>query len=523
MPAAGGTNGAVAVWNICNVAGPMQIVDPDSGAQITTVGLQGRPSWSPDGRRIATVDHFDGMVKVADVAAGTIDVVADLGLGPYHVGDDCATFEKIGWSPDGTSLLLQYGGSYGADFVVRVVRLDGSADRTLFEQPQLPGVGSSLAARWLPDGQVMIADVASDTEGDLVVQRGDPWGSWPPPPTSIHRPDFPHVSAPSISPTGDRIALTVMGEIPAEGCSTAAACTGGIVIVEIADGSAHTISTHRPDGPSTFSPDGSQVAFVEYDYDLTYPAILVVSKVDGSGERIIEGMEAGDTASWSPDGRSVVVGGFAVRRADVDSGAVVELVPNPPERRCPRLRDRLGHQGKHGLNSMGATGVSTADCARPVYARIDLVRLAHQRSGTPIPCGATPTWTARCGQFRTGRRSAGRCCAVPEGHAACSSLTSPSVQLACVVRSRHVPPSQRCGAVAWCQAVPSRGSRMITGVSVDRRLAYASSRGSTATQCCHSRSRSCPAAGRARTGRGCWSVSRTMASGCASRLSHHEG
>ena len=37
-----------------------------------------------------------------------------------------------------------------------------------------------------------------------------------------------------------------------------------------------------------------------------------------------------------------------------------------------------------------------------------------------------------------------------------------------------------------------RGSRTITGVSVDRPAAYASSLGSTATQRCHSRSRSSP-------------------------------
>jgi hypothetical protein len=68
---------------------------------------------------------------------------------------------------------------------------------------------------------------------------------------------------------------------------------------------------------------------VEYDYDLTYPAILVVIAVEGSGEWVIDGMAAGRTASWSPDLGSVVVGGFAVRRADLDSGAVVELVPQP--------------------------------------------------------------------------------------------------------------------------------------------------------------------------------------------------
>jgi hypothetical protein len=57
-------------------------------------------------------------------------------------------------------------------------------------------------------------------------------------------------------------------------------------------------------------------------------------------------------------------------------------------------------------------------------------------------------------------------------------------------------------AIVWRHTVPSRGSRTTTGVSVDRRPAKASSCGSAAAQRCHSRSRSEPAAARARTGRG---------------------
>ena len=45
----------------------------------------------------------------------------------------------------------------------------------------------------------------------------------------------------------------------------------------------------------------------------------------------------------------------------------------------------------------------------------------------------------------------------------------------------------RADVIARCQAVRLRGSRTITGVSVDRRTAYASSLGSTATQRCHNR------------------------------------
>jgi transposase len=47
--------------------------------------------------------------------------------------------------------------------------------------------------------------------------------------------------------------------------------------------------------------------------------------------------------------------------------------------------------------------------------------------------------------------------------------------------------------------------------------------GSTATQRCHNRSRSSPTEERARTRRGCWRANRTTASGCTSKLSHHEG
>jgi hypothetical protein len=76
---------------------------------------------------------------------------------------------------------------------------------------------------------------------------------------------------------------------------------------------------------------------------------------------------------------------------------------------------------------------------------------------------------------------------------------------------------------ARCQVGPLRGSRTTTAVSVDRRPAYASSFGSTATHRCQSQSRSSPAAARARTTRGCWRANRTTASGCAARFSHHAG
>src|SRR5262249_9544248 len=96
-------NGLVAVWNMCDRPGPTRIVDPMNGAVVGTVGLHGRPTWSPDARRLAALDNFDGAVRVAELATGVVRVVANLQIPPYS-GDSCGTSGSVLWSRDGTSL-----------------------------------------------------------------------------------------------------------------------------------------------------------------------------------------------------------------------------------------------------------------------------------------------------------------------------------------------------------------------------------------------------------------------------------
>jgi hypothetical protein len=317
----GESRGLVAFWDECGFSDPirpMRIVDSVDGAEVATVDMQGRPSWSPDGRKLAAIDHFDGIVRVVDAASGTAHVVADPHVGGYLGGDSCGTWPKIGWSPDGASLLVQYSD------VIRVLRVDGSDDRTLLN------IGSEAAvARWLADGEVMVVRIPW-LRGDVEVLRADPWGSWPPSPTSFPRPDYPELYSFSISPLGDRIAMAAQDiTTPEDGCSTATACPRRVITIEVPDGRSQAITTHSPYGELEFSPDGSRVAFVEYDYELTYPAILVIAAVDGSDEHLIEGMPAGDKPSWSPDGQSIVVGGFALLRVDIAAGEIIEIVEEP--------------------------------------------------------------------------------------------------------------------------------------------------------------------------------------------------
>src|SRR5262249_33430657 len=140
---------------------------------------------------------------------------------------------------------------------------------------------------------------------------------------------------PAISPQGDRVAVATMAPMPPEGCRTEDSCTGAVVLIDVGNGESRVVSRRVAQGPLSFSPDGSQLGFMVYDYQLTYRATLIIPTLDGSDETVISGMAAGETPSWSPDGQSVVVGGFAVRRVEIAAAAVTELIPRPPPSDVP--------------------------------------------------------------------------------------------------------------------------------------------------------------------------------------------
>ena len=267
------------------------------------------------------------MVRTADIATGDTRLVVDLHI-PDYGGDSCGTSGQVEWSPDGTSLLVDYSDYSASDspLVIRTVRVDGSADRTLLRLPRSFGFPQAGTARWLPDGHVMLA-YWTGTAG-FVVEQGDPMQPWPGTSKEFPLPESPHLFYPTISPDGDLVAIATMGESPPAGCSAAQACTGGVVVVDTADGSSRTVTNRISEGPLAFSPDGKQIAFVGYDSEVGYPATLVVAAADGSGEQVIAGVK-GDNVAWSPDSQSVVVAGFAIDRVDLAHGTIQALVKRP--------------------------------------------------------------------------------------------------------------------------------------------------------------------------------------------------
>lgn len=317
------------MWDVC-YDDRVRIVDTGSGAVVSTVDLRGRPAWSPDGRLLASLDDVDGTVRVAEVATGSVRVVAELGIPEYSFDSCGASGEVAGWSPDGSSILVSYTNYSPAQrgSSVEVFRIDGSGSQVLWHHAE-PGDPQPVTASWLPDGEVMIVTLAAADRGDVMVQRGDPWVGFPPEPVTLPRPDVQYLYSPAISPGGDRIAFASMDGV-VNGERTANTTTS-VVIVDSATGQFQTVSTHEPytapNNHLAFSHDGSQIAFVEHD---DRSATLVVAAADGSSEQTVPGLPPTGQVAWSADNLTILGGGSVLTRIDPATGDVVELIARPP-------------------------------------------------------------------------------------------------------------------------------------------------------------------------------------------------
>ncbi len=102
------------------------------------------PAWSPDGSRIAYVRYEEG-----DRGWQIWTVSAD-GTDAGRVVDNDRYNSVVAWSPDGDE--LAYVTELGdRDYQIRVVRADGTHERTLFECSE-PCIATGYTLAWSPDG-----------------------------------------------------------------------------------------------------------------------------------------------------------------------------------------------------------------------------------------------------------------------------------------------------------------------------------------------------------------------------------
>jgi Tol biopolymer transport system component len=248
-------------------------VNPDGSGltQITATGDAGSPSWSPDKSRI-TFTREDIRNRISDIYVMNAD-----GSGQTQLTSDGSSSEPA-WSPDGSRIAFTRGDFGNTD--IYVMNADGTGATNLTNNP-----ASDQNPDWSPDGS-LITFVSNRDAGpyvpgaifreELFIMNSD--GSQP---RRIET--GTNAGGPRFSPDGTRIAFHPMRNDPGP-LPLFTINTDGSGRVEVATG-------FWP----AWSPDGSQLAFVDFLTPGGADGSLHIVNVDGTGRTLL--VENG----WDPD------------------------------------------------------------------------------------------------------------------------------------------------------------------------------------------------------------------------------
>jgi WD40 repeat protein len=166
-------------------------------------------------------------------------------------------------------------------------------------RPLLPRLGWVGAPNWSPDGQRLALYVGGSglpgqtddvlVTGGLVNADGTGFRSFESPDRTLNLACF------EWSPDGDRLAC--------EGFDEADPSRDGLYTVRATDGGdVRSVTTGHRVGICSYSPDGSQIAYLQDNRHLT------VINVDGTRKRRLTDTTFEGGCDWSPDGRSIIAG-----------------------------------------------------------------------------------------------------------------------------------------------------------------------------------------------------------------------
>ena len=279
---------------VMNVADALQ---GNEGSEVTRLtndpAEDGRPSWSPDGMRIAFESNRGGnydiyIMNVADALQGTD------GSGLTRLTSNPSHDVAPSWSPDGTRIVFATLRDeldpencdpdcnweiYALNVQDALQGTDGSGVTRLTNDP-----AEDFGPTWSPDGTRIAFDSYRDGSYDIYVMNADGGGGG----GVIKLTDDPSSDyGASWSPDGTRIAFTTFRDEPNPG-NCLPDCNCEIYTLNVQDalqgteGSGLTRLTSDPayDEYPAWSPDGTRIAFVSWRDG---NAEIYVMNADGSG------------------------------------------------------------------------------------------------------------------------------------------------------------------------------------------------------------------------------------------------